>query len=154
MALPGFHKFFKKCSHEETEHAEKLMAYQNKRGGRVVLQPIAKPAQDEWGSGLEAMQAALELEKTVNQSLLELHKLATERDDGQVRTPLLTPPRWRLCLMYGMRRQPVESVLLYSRFDSQSFVLLSTETKRSMAYCAWIGHNHGLGGSWDFASKT
>ncbi|CAN8026572.1 unnamed protein product [Ixodes persulcatus] len=60
------------------------MAYQNKRGGRVVLQPIAKPAQDEWGSGLEAMQAALELEKTVNQSLLELHKLATERDDGQL----------------------------------------------------------------------
>ncbi|KAM7282835.1 soma ferritin-like [Ixodes scapularis] len=84
VALPGFHKFFKKCSHEETEHAEKLMAYQNKRGGRVVLQPIAKPAQDEWGSGLEAMQAALELEKTVNQSLLELHKLATERDDGQL----------------------------------------------------------------------
>lgn len=40
MALPGFHKFFKHSSDEEREHAEKLMKYQNKRGGRIVLQDI------------------------------------------------------------------------------------------------------------------
>ena len=40
VALPGFHKFFKKSSEEEREHAEKLMKYQNKRGGRIVLQDI------------------------------------------------------------------------------------------------------------------
>jgi len=40
VALKGFHKFFKKCSSEEREHAEKMMKYQNLRGGRVVLQPI------------------------------------------------------------------------------------------------------------------
>lgn len=40
MALPGFSKFFKNSSDEEREHAEKLMKYQNKRGGRVVLQDI------------------------------------------------------------------------------------------------------------------
>ncbi|KAH7954834.1 hypothetical protein HPB49_021974 [Dermacentor silvarum] len=84
VALPGFHKFFKKSSEEEREHAEKLMKYQNMRGGRVVLQPIQKPAQDEWGAGLDAMQAALELEKTVNQSLLDLHKLATDHNDAQL----------------------------------------------------------------------
>ena len=43
------------------------MKYQNKRGGRIVLQPIAKPTRDEWTSPLEAVTAALELEKTVNQ---------------------------------------------------------------------------------------
>jgi len=43
------------------------MRYQNKRGGRIVLQPIAKPTRDEWSSPLEAITAALELEKTVNQ---------------------------------------------------------------------------------------
>jgi ferritin len=40
VALPGFSKFFKKSSDEEREHAEKLMKYQNKRGGRIVLQDI------------------------------------------------------------------------------------------------------------------
>jgi ferritin len=67
VALPGFHNFFKKSSDEEREHAEKFMKYQNKRGGRIVLQPVAKPTRDEWSSPLEAVTAALELEKTVNQ---------------------------------------------------------------------------------------
>lgn len=40
VALKGFSKFFKESSDEEREHAEKLMKYQNKRGGRIVLQPI------------------------------------------------------------------------------------------------------------------
>ena len=40
VALKGFHKLFKDSSEEEREHAEKLMKYQNMRGGRVVLQPI------------------------------------------------------------------------------------------------------------------
>nr|ACB70370.1 ferritin [Ornithodoros coriaceus] len=84
VALHGFHKFFKKCSHEENEHAQKFMKYQNMRGGRVVLQPIQKPSQDEWGSGLEAMQAALELEKSVNQALLDLHRVATDHNDAQL----------------------------------------------------------------------
>lgn len=65
--MPGFYKFFKKNSDEEREHAEKFMKYQNQRGGRIVLQQIAKPTHDEWSSPLEAIQAALELEKTVNQ---------------------------------------------------------------------------------------
>ena len=43
-----------------------------------------KPDRDEWGSGLEAMEAALALEKTVNQSLLDLHKVADGHGDAQV----------------------------------------------------------------------
>jgi len=83
VALEGFHKFFKKSSEEEREHAEKLMKYQNKRGGRVVLQNIQKPDRDEWGTGLEAMTVALSLEKNVNQSLLDLHKLGDTHGDAQ-----------------------------------------------------------------------
>merc|ERR1711872_1190228 len=49
--------------------SDKLMEYQAKRGGKVVFQDIAKPTTMEWGSPLDAMQAALELEKTVNESL-------------------------------------------------------------------------------------
>jgi len=84
IALPGLHKFFKKSSHEEHEHAEKLMKYQNRRGGRVVLKSVEKPTKDEWGTALEAMQMALALERQVNQVLLDLHKLATEHADAHM----------------------------------------------------------------------
>merc|ERR1712080_717029 len=60
------------------------MEYQTKRGGRVVFQDIAKPTTMEWGAPLEAMEAALELEKTVNQSLLDLHKVAGDKGDGHL----------------------------------------------------------------------
>jgi len=81
VALPGFHKFFKKMSDEEREHAQKFMEFQNKRGGRIVLQDIQKPSKQDWNNGLEAMEAALELEKTVNQSLLDLHATANKHVD-------------------------------------------------------------------------
>ncbi|VDM03937.1 unnamed protein product [Schistocephalus solidus] len=83
VALPGFCKFFSKSSEEEREHALKLMKYQNKRGGRIVLQDIAKPAVTEWSSGLEAMETALKIEREVNESLLELHRTAALKDDSQ-----------------------------------------------------------------------
>nr|7CPC_A Chain A, Ferritin [Penaeus japonicus]7CPC_B Chain B, Ferritin [Penaeus japonicus]7CPC_C Chain C, Ferritin [Penaeus japonicus]7CPC_D Chain D, Ferritin [Penaeus japonicus]7CPC_E Chain E, Ferritin [Penaeus japonicus]7CPC_F Chain F, Ferritin [Penaeus japonicus]7CPI_A Chain A, Ferritin [Penaeus japonicus]7CPI_B Chain B, Ferritin [Penaeus japonicus]7CPI_C Chain C, Ferritin [Penaeus japonicus]7CPI_D Chain D, Ferritin [Penaeus japonicus]7CPI_E Chain E, Ferritin [Penaeus japonicus]7CPI_F Chain len=81
VALPGFAKFFKESSDEEREHAQTFMKYQNKRGGRIVLQQIAAPSMREWGTGLEALQAALDLEKQVNQSLLELHSTASGNND-------------------------------------------------------------------------
>ena len=43
-----------------------------------------KPERDEWGSGLEAMQIALSLEKNVNKALLDLHKLGDNHGDSQV----------------------------------------------------------------------
>jgi len=61
-----------------------FMKYQNQRGGRVVFQDIAKPNNDEWGSALEAVQAAFELEKKVNLALLELHGVADKNNDPQM----------------------------------------------------------------------
>ncbi|GCC46655.1 hypothetical protein chiPu_0030869, partial [Chiloscyllium punctatum] len=40
VALRHFAEFFTEQSHEEREHAEKLMAFQNKRGGRILLQDV------------------------------------------------------------------------------------------------------------------
>lgn len=84
VALRGFAKFFKKSSEEEREHAEKLMKYQNMRGGRVVFQDVSKPVRDSFGTGLEAMQTALEMEKNINQALLDLHKVASAHGDPQM----------------------------------------------------------------------
>merc|ERR1719348_2620711 len=47
------------------------MDYQAKRGGGGVFPDVAKPSSMEWGTPLDALEAALELEKTVNQSLLD-----------------------------------------------------------------------------------
>merc|ERR1711872_551099 len=57
---------------------------QAKRGGKVVFQDIAKPTTMEWGSPLDAMQAALELERTVNESLLKLHVAAGNNGDAHL----------------------------------------------------------------------
>lgn len=84
VALPGFHKFCSENSKEEREHAEKFIKYQNRRGGRLVLQAIDKPEKDSWGTGLEAMQAILELEKSVNQCLLDLHQLGSAHGDSSL----------------------------------------------------------------------
>lgn len=82
IALPGFSKLFAHNSDEEREHAEKLMKYMNKRGGKVILADIKRPERDEWGTGLDGLQTALDLEKKVNQSLLELHALAASHNDA------------------------------------------------------------------------
>jgi len=88
VSLPGMAGFFKKSSHEEREHAELLMEYQNKRGGKVKLQSIMMPDMEFGGSpsgdALYAMELALSLEKLVNEKLLNLHQVADNHSDPQM----------------------------------------------------------------------
>eukprot|EP00245_Coleochaete_scutata_P003549 TRINITY_DN151_c0_g1_i1.p1 TRINITY_DN151_c0_g1~~TRINITY_DN151_c0_g1_i1.p1 ORF type:complete len:270 (-),score=58.97 TRINITY_DN151_c0_g1_i1:240-1049(-) len=88
VALPGFAKYFKDASQEEREHAEKLMDYQNMRGGRVKLNSILAPTAEfdhpEKGDALYAMELALSLEKLNNEKLLQLHKVASDNEDVQL----------------------------------------------------------------------
>uniref|UniRef100_A0A2I3GQH5 Ferritin n=1 Tax=Nomascus leucogenys TaxID=61853 RepID=A0A2I3GQH5_NOMLE len=76
VALKYFAKYFLHQSREEREHTEKLRKLQNQRGGRIFLQNIKTPDCDDWESGLNAMECALHFH-----SLLELHKLATDKND-------------------------------------------------------------------------
>ncbi|KAJ1058078.1 hypothetical protein K5549_015400 [Capra hircus] len=57
------------------------MHLQNRHGGRFCLRDLRKPDRTNWESGFQAMQCALHLEKSVNQSLLYLHQLATDKND-------------------------------------------------------------------------
>merc|ERR1719510_2791374 len=84
VALHGFAKRFRENSDEEREHAQKFINYQNMRGGRVVIQNITKANTDDWHSALSAVEASLELEKSVHDSLLSLHKNADEQGDAQL----------------------------------------------------------------------
>ncbi|XP_064119438.1 soma ferritin-like isoform X1 [Macrobrachium nipponense] len=81
IALPGFQKFFEQMATEQRERTEALMKYQNMRGGEVNLQQVTAPTTNDWGTGIDAMIQALELEKTINQELLELHMVAMQHDD-------------------------------------------------------------------------
>uniref|UniRef100_A0A8I5ZY31 Ferritin n=1 Tax=Rattus norvegicus TaxID=10116 RepID=A0A8I5ZY31_RAT len=66
---------------DDREGAERLLKLQNERGGRALFQDVQKPSQDEWGKTLEAMEAALALEKNLNQALLDLHALGSACTD-------------------------------------------------------------------------
>ena len=81
VALKGFHKFFKDNSDEEREHAQKFMRYMNKRGGTIKLEPIQPPGKFDYNCGIDAMRAALQLEREVNESLLQIHKIASAHAD-------------------------------------------------------------------------
>ncbi|XP_044473420.1 ferritin-3, chloroplastic-like [Mangifera indica] len=88
IALRGLAKFFKESSEEEREQAEKLMEYQNIRGGRVKLHSILMPLSEfdhaEKGDALYAMELALSLEKLTNEKLLSLNSVADRMNDPQL----------------------------------------------------------------------
>merc|ERR1711970_326138 len=84
VALHGSAACFRNCSNEEREHADKLIDYQNLRGGIVKLGVIRKPSRINWGSALEALKACLHLEKKVNASILKLVEIAEDLGDGQL----------------------------------------------------------------------
>ncbi|CAO2624280.1 Ferritin heavy polypeptide-like 17 [Lemmus lemmus] len=56
--------------------ANMFISLQNQCGGSFVLCDIEGPDSDSWHGGIQAMEYALHMEKTINQSLLHLHALA------------------------------------------------------------------------------
>lgn len=88
IALPGMYWYFKKASDEERELAMKFMRYLNKRGGRIVLTDIKTPEKKDWGTAQDAMTAALDLEKKVN----EVHDFLMLKVMVSQRIVLLTEP--------------------------------------------------------------
>lgn len=88
VALMGLAKFFKESSKEERGHAEKLMEFQNKRGGKVKLLSIVMPHSEfdhvQKGDALYAMELALSLEKLTNEKLLKLNAVAKRTNDVQL----------------------------------------------------------------------
>ncbi|XP_012497545.1 PREDICTED: ferritin, heavy polypeptide-like 18 [Propithecus coquereli] len=84
VALEHFSRYFLRLSREERERAEKLMGLQNLRGGRICFGEVQKTDCDDWEDGLQAMECAFHLEKSINQNLLELHQLAIKKGDAQL----------------------------------------------------------------------
>lgn len=81
---PGFAKFFFHAASEEREHAYKLMQYLLMRGNlrHSLLETIQlnkiNIGKRTWENGLQALSVALELEKSVTASILDVMKLCEE----------------------------------------------------------------------------
>lgn len=83
VALNGFARYYGKMAEEERGHAQKFIDYMARRGGQVVFKPIAAP-DSEWRCALNVVEGALKMERDVNESLLNLHRIASENEDPQL----------------------------------------------------------------------
>ena len=78
--LPGFARWMRAQSQEETEHAMKFYDFILDRNGRVILQGIEEPVV-EFGSPLDVFERALEHEKKVTAMINDLYGLALREND-------------------------------------------------------------------------
>lgn len=72
---PGFHAYFSKLSDEEWDSGIALMTHMIKRGGRLVETHFKVNIQEKWQnrqSELEALSAALDMEKSISNRALHL----------------------------------------------------------------------------------
>lgn len=60
------------------------MWLQNQRRGHFRLHDIGRPDLNHWDSCLGAMECALHLEMSLNQSLLNLYRVGTEKKDSHL----------------------------------------------------------------------
>ncbi|TSA19358.1 ferritin [bacterium] len=78
--LPGFARWMKVQSEEENEHGMKFFHYVYERGGKVVLEAIAKPPVD-YKTPIDVMKKVLEHEKKVTGTIEALYELSLKEKD-------------------------------------------------------------------------
>lgn len=79
--FPGFGRWMRKQSEEETAHAMKLFNFVLDRGGRVELDAIAKP-KASFGNVAQMFEESLKHERKVTQMIHTLHQLALAEKDS------------------------------------------------------------------------
>ena len=80
MNLAGFAHWMRQQAQEEVGHAMRLFSHLTRRGGRVVLKAIGEPPAD-FGSPLDAFQAALAHEQHITGTIHALYEVALAEKD-------------------------------------------------------------------------
>lgn len=80
QAMSGFAHWMRLQHAEENAHAMKFFEYIQDRGGRVVLDAIAKPGH-EFANPLDAFEQSLAHEKKVTASIHKIYELALSQKD-------------------------------------------------------------------------
>lgn len=84
IAFPKMHEFFLKLSQDKQAQVDKLMKYQNTRGGRNILQTIPKPPTSNSSVGIvDTFKTALQIETQLNTLFLSMHEIADQTNDPQ-----------------------------------------------------------------------
>ncbi|KAL3312064.1 Ferritin heavy polypeptide-like 17 [Cichlidogyrus casuarinus] len=79
------YRAFREASHEKFQHAETLIDYQNRRGGRVLFHNISScPDVPPDASIQQGLELALGHQKRMNTSLQQLHAIADKHGDNQM----------------------------------------------------------------------
>lgn len=83
QSFPGFAKFFKHASDEETCHAKKIIDYQNIRGGNVRILGIPIPNFNSINNNTsilyQAINFSLNLEQLVYDSIINIHDTCNDK---------------------------------------------------------------------------
>ncbi|XP_036106632.1 ferritin, heavy subunit-like [Molossus molossus] len=69
---PLFAAFFEDQAEVKREHAKQFLRYLRKRESKICLPVIKRPDIDNWGTGIQALECALELENKVTNLLQNL----------------------------------------------------------------------------------
>jgi len=80
VSLGGFARWMRSQVQEELYHGMKFYDYVNERGGKVVLDAIARP-EAEWKTPLDAFEHILKHEQMVTSLINDLMDLACEEKD-------------------------------------------------------------------------
>ncbi|XP_070364626.1 soma ferritin-like [Equus asinus] len=78
---PPFATFFEDQAEVKRAHARQFLKYLRKHESKICLPVIQRPDIDNWGTGLQALESALELENTLNNLLQDLKTLASENHE-------------------------------------------------------------------------
>uniref|UniRef100_A0A667I3Y8 Ferritin n=1 Tax=Lynx canadensis TaxID=61383 RepID=A0A667I3Y8_LYNCA len=81
VAPKGMGRFFQELAEEKREGAHRLFKMRNQWSGCPFLQDWQELSQDGWRGSVDAMEAAMALEKNLNQALLDLHALGAANGD-------------------------------------------------------------------------
>lgn len=112
--LSGVANWFKIQFKEEQAHAEIFMNYVNRRGGRVILKPIAK-VNTEWATPLDAFKDTLAHERVVTGLINNLYAIADAEQDYATRD----------CLSWFVNEQVEEEETAQQLIDK--FKLIGTD---------------------------
>ncbi|XP_036102206.1 ferritin, heavy subunit-like [Molossus molossus] len=81
MGAPLFAAFFEDQAEVKREHAKQFLRYLRKRESKICLPVIKRPDIDNWGTGIQALESALELENKLTNLLENLKTLASANEE-------------------------------------------------------------------------
>ncbi|XP_066217465.1 ferritin, heavy subunit-like [Saccopteryx leptura] len=81
VEAPLFALFFEDQAEVKREHAKQFLRYLKRREGKICLPVIQRPNIDNWGTGVQALETALELENKLTKLLEDLKSVASANSE-------------------------------------------------------------------------